>query len=270
MLENMSSRIRKLNNELYKSVKTRKERLIEQFSIPKEYAFSHTVKEPFQDKIYYEDIEQNCPICKKEITFKGIRKNVMQVHNIDIDGRTNYLRCDPIWYEVLKCPNCRYSNHYLKFFKVNPSEHEGIKQLLKIEHTPEIEKKLDLFKTKYDALVLKYLQAIHINERINQEDDILIGTLWLNLYWIGIDGGDDKFTLYCAKNAIDRLTDALNGEQTIDEISKSLLAISLGNLLVYVDRKSEAMKYCLMALSCKDDGVRECAIKFRNTLEINM
>jgi len=266
MLENMSSRIRKLNNDLYKSTQSSKIHTVEPFAIPSDYKFSHVVKEPFQDDLYYEDYACECPICKKEITLKGIRKNVMEIHKMELDGRVKYLRCDPIWYEVQKCPNCRYSNHYLNFFKINSNEYENIAKLLQEEHTPYIKKHLDIFKTKFDALVLKYLQAIHINEKTNPEDHALIGTLWLNLYWLGVDSGDDKLTLYSAINGTEKLITAVNEQQALDEITRATLALSLANLLIYTGRKGEAMKYCLMGINSKDERVKANATLLREKL----
>jgi len=49
MLNNMSGRVRKLNDDLYKSNRGSKTMLETKFVMPSEYSFRHIVKEPYQD-----------------------------------------------------------------------------------------------------------------------------------------------------------------------------------------------------------------------------
>ena len=56
----------------------------------------------------------------------------------------------------------------------------------------------------FDMLVIRYLQAINLNEHVHGGDNALIGSLWLKLYWLAKDSGDGKFAKYCSSKAIDR------------------------------------------------------------------
>ena len=63
---------------------------------------------------------------------------------------------------------------------------------MKEQHTPIVENNT-MLKSDLDRLVLKYLQAININEHINPGANALIGSLWRNLYWMSRDILDDEF-----------------------------------------------------------------------------
>jgi len=176
MLNNMSGRVRNLNDELYKSNRESEKLVVKKFRMPEEYGFRHIVKEPYQDPKFLMKYEQKCPICGKLIPVVDIKRNVLQVRHVDSDSRITYMACDPLWYEVLSCPRCYYSNHYLRFFSVNEYERDNIAQILEKEHRPVVEDK-EVDRSEFDVLVLKYLQAIHLNESINPNANVWIGGL---------------------------------------------------------------------------------------------
>ena len=182
MLNNMSGRVRKMNDELYKSNRVQGTMRLEAFQIPREYSFRHVIKEPYHAPQFLVNTSQRCPICGKWIEMQGIKRHVLQVRSIDTDSRVLYAGCEPLWKEVITCPHCYYSNHYLRFFGVNDMEKDRIKKVLDTEHKPVVEEG-QADRSEFDKLVVQYLQAIHINELINANANEWIGGLWRNLYW---------------------------------------------------------------------------------------
>lgn len=266
ILENLSARIRKLNNDLYKSTDSSLEKHdLPKFAIPKEYAFSHVVKEPYQNPRVMTQYAQKCPVCGKAVRVVNLKRHMMPFKQMNSDSRIEYLMCDPLWYDIISCPSCYYANHHLQFFKLHTAAAKKVHTLLNEQHLPVVEQE-DIKRTPFDKLVLKYLQAIHINEYINPKDNTMTGTLWLNLYWLAGDSGDDKFTLFCAKKAAEKLQTALDGEEIEDEVSKCSLAMSLANLLIYTGKQEEAEKYCTMALECSDERIQENAKALKEKL----
>ena len=261
----MSGRIRQLNKELYKSSRKTKKRRVAKFAIPSAYGFNHVVAEPYQSKKYLDTSIYTCPICGEDIITTGIRRNILPVRKMRDDGRVYYYECEPLWYEILQCPNCHYSNQYQKFFAVEAEEIDTIKRLLKEEHLPVLEKRRR--NTAFDLLVQKYLQAIHINEHINQDNYELIGTLWLKLYWLGEDSGDDRFAEYCAKNAVKKLKMALDGVNILNSASKCFMALSLAHLLLVLEDKDDALEYCSIVLECSEPKIVERAKRLQKQIE---
>lgn len=266
ILEHLSARIRKLNNDLYKNPQNQKKKKnIARFSIPVEYGFSHKVKEPYQEPRVLIQDRHECPICGVPIKIVDVKRHLLNVKKIDTDCRIEYLSCEPLWYDVFSCPHCHYANHHLSFFKVSPSDVEKIRHLLKEEHTPIVEQK-DAKRTEFDALVLKYLQAINLNEHMHGNDNVLLGSLWLKLYWLAKDSGDEKFTKYCAHKAIEKLQEAIDNEEIEDKVNKCSIALSLANLLELEDKDQEASNYSAFALDCPEEKIVTCAIEFRDKL----
>lgn len=268
ILKNMSTRIRKLNNDLYKNSRQVVPKKVEKFSMPLEYGFSHVVKEPYQDPRYFSEDNQRCPVCGRQITVRNMKRHLMKVKNVDMDCRINYLMCDPLWHEVMTCPHCYYSNYSINFFNINDIDMQKLRKLLKDEHAPVVED-VSIKRTPFDKVVLSYIQAIHINEIINGNDNALIGTLWLYLYWLSKDSGDEKFTGYCAAKGIEELKIAIDENQVDDSASRCSIALSLGNLLATKQMYKQAKKYAEIASECLDDTIRKCANSFLETIPKN-
>ncbi len=265
LLENMSNRIRRLDNELYKTERFVQNMRVPKFAIPDVYSFSHVVEEPAHDMDYTQMHSEACPICGKEINVRNLRKNIMRVRKNDPDGRVHYAECDPLWFDVLNCPYCHYSNHYLSFFRMIPFKREFIKRILKEQHNPVIEDKKFL-STPFDQLVLKYLQAIHINEAVNASDNLLIGTLWLNLYWLACDAADDTLALFFAQQASEKLEKALGSNAVTDALVKCKLALTLAHLLIITGKPTEAAKYCDIAATSEDSTIKTQAYSLKERI----
>ena len=148
---------------------------------------------------------------------------------------------------------------------MDTEEIETIKQLIKKEHLPVLERVEK--KSAFDSLVHSYLQAIHINEHISQDDYELIGTLWLKLYWLGRDSGDQRFAKYCAKNSVKKLRVALDGEHIADDESKNYIALSLAYMLYVLEEKEDALDYCGLLVECEDARIKDKALRLKIAIE---
>ena len=266
MLENMSGRIRKLDAELYQNNRFVKNRHVPKFVIPTVYNTGHAVKAPYQEPQFISEYKQACPICGKAVTVVGMKRNILEERSFDVDCRITYAGCDPLWTEVISCPHCYYANHYLKFFGINNFEYELVQKVLYKEHKPVVEARLER-RSDFDILVMKYLQAIHINEHINPGANALIGGLWRNLYWLSKDVSDKEFALYCAKRAAAKYKVAVDENQFFDSASKAATSLSLASLLAYCGEGKEIMHYIDIAIDCTDDKIRNKAVQVKTILE---
>jgi len=266
MLENMSGRIRKLDSELYQNNRFVKNRFVPKFEIPLEYGYSHVVKEPYQDEKFLVHYKQACPICGKAISVTDVKRNIIQPRTVDLDCRITYLMCDPLWFEVMSCPHCHYTNHYLKFFGINNFEHEVVERILTEEQAPVVGGRQDSA-SEFDKLVYKYLQAIHINENINPAANALIGGLWRNLYWLSKDSLDMNFAKYCAKKAMEKFKVAIEENEIFDATSKCSTALSLASLYAFCNMTGDIKPYVDIAVECPDERIRKNALTVQGRLE---
>ena len=266
MLENMSGRIRKLNAELYQNNRFVKNRHVPKFEIPVDYTMGHVIKAPYQDPQLVNEYKQKCPICGKVVTVKDLKRNVLEEKSFEVDCRMIYLNCDPLWTEVISCPHCYYTNHYLKFFSINNFEFEVVEKVLFTEHKPIVESRLDK-RGDFDIMVIKYLQAININEHINPGANALIGSLWRNLYWLAKDASDKEFSIYCAKKAAEKYKVAVDENEFFDVAGRTATAMSLANLLSFVGSRKEIHHYITIATDSPDERIRTRAVKIKQRLE---
>lgn len=266
MLENMSGRIRKLDAELYQNNRFVKNRHVPKFTIPTVCLKEHAVKEPYQDPKIVAEYKQACPICAKAVTVTGMRRIIMKERSFDVDCRINYVGCDPLWTDVISCPYCYYTNHYLRFFRINNFEFEVVQRILQKEHKPIVEARMAR-RSEFDLLVMRYLQAIHINEHIDPGANALIGGLWRNLYWLAKDVEDSELALYCAKRAVQKYKIAVDESQFFDSASKAATALSLANLMAYCKDGKEVMHYIDIAIESQDEKISTMAVQIKLLLE---
>lgn len=266
ILENMSGRIRKLNEELYKNNRFVKNRHVPRFGIPAEYRGGHIVRKPYQDPKYMAEYKQACPICGKAVSVKDLKRNALEVQEFAVDCRVHYAGVNPLWFEVISCSNCHYTNHYLKFFGMNQFEFEEVQKILLNEHKPVVEARFEK-RTDFDILVMRYLQAIHINEHVNAGGNVLIGNLWRSLYWLAKDVNDRDFAIYCAGKAVEKYLAAIKEEHFFDKTEKAVTALSLVNLSVYRNEWQDVLRYIDIALDCPDERITEHAAKLKVQIE---
>lgn len=266
MLENMSGRIRKLDMELYQNNRFVKNRHVPKFEIPTIYTSGHVVKTPYQDPHLINEYKQKCPICGRAIAVKELKRNILEEKSFEADCRIRYLGCDPLWTEVISCPHCYYTNHYLKFFGINNFEFEIIEKLLYNEHKPVVEDRLEK-RGDFDIMVMKYLQAININEHINPGANALIGSLWRNLYWMSKDVSDTAFAAYCVKKAMEKLKIAIDGNEFHDAESKTTTALSLAAMMINNGERKEIKHYITIAAESPNERIRGRALQIMARME---
>lgn len=258
LLENMSKRIRRLDNALYKTEQFVRNKKLKEFKIPEEYSFSHAVAEPSHDMMYIEPVNADCPICGKSITVLNLKKQIMSTLKQTPDGRIRYKECDPLWFDVWSCPYCHYSNHYLSFFKMLPFKRDLIRRVLKEQHDPVLAARTDLT-SPFDQLFRKYIQTIHINEAVNSNDELLIGRLWLDLYWLFEDAADDTMKLYCARKAAALLASALEKGVIDDKYALQSMQMSLANIYSVIGDRENAVKMCDLVIEGENGQLKKYA-----------
>ena len=260
MLERMSGRIRKLDAELYKNNRFVKNRHVPVFRVPAEFKQGHAVRAPYQDPKFLQEYKQACPICGKAVTAVGLKRKILEEKAFHTDCRIIYAGCDPLWLEVLSCPHCSYTNHHLRFFGLNNFEYELVSKLLVKEHKPVVDSRIEK-RGAFDIKVIQYLQAININEHINPGDNLLIGGLWRNLFWMCKDASEMEFAKYSARMAIEKYKAAFEEEQFRDAISKTTTALSLASILIYIKEYEDALPYADIAVECTDEMIKNKALQ---------
>lgn len=265
IVENLSKRIRKMDNLLCKTVNSVINKGVPEFSVPKEYEYSHYIAEPECDADFLAETEAECPICYGNMFVTNVKRGDMTLKRIKIDARARYKECDPLWYDIWTCPHCHYSNHYLSFFKMVPFKRDQIIRILEQQQKPELDKLSD-FKTPFDLLFLRYLQAIHINMSVNSDDIYLIGHLWRSLYWLFDDAGDAKMSDYCRTEALKYLSKALEDNKIGDSSARQSTALFAANMYSAVNDRENALKMCEIAINGENAQIEAIALRLKDRI----
>ena len=189
----MSGRIRKLNDEIYKSHSGDGVHA-QEFVFPVEYDRSHDLAEPKHDEKIILSFSHTCPVCHSVIGLKGLKKNEMTPSKPDKTGRVRFMECDPLWYDIWSCPHCGYSRFYRDFFNVPAEAAQNAKAAAENVRKQGAAHE-GVLKTRFDKLVMSYLSAIYMDEIIVPGNNELLGRLWLSLYRLCVDAGDEKTAL---------------------------------------------------------------------------
>lgn len=262
LLENMSSRIRKLDNSVFKSEKLLKNWTIPNFEVPSEYCYSHEIAEPPHDPYFTDSINAPCPICGERVVVTNVKRNTMSLRKNRNDGRIIYKEFDPIWYDIWDCPHCHYSNHYLRFFGVDTVKKDMIKRVIKEKHRKVLREHTE-YNSAFDLMFMRYIRAIHINLSINPDDNLQIGKLWLNLYWLFEESEDKGMWFYTAKKAAEYLAKALEKDEIQDETSFHSIELTLASLYIVLGYKSSAIELCENVLKFKNNQLKKFAFEIR-------
>lgn len=265
LLISMSLRVRKMDEMLHSAQATIMRGADgAAFEIPEEFE-NHQISEPRQDPQYLQIVNEECPVCGEVFKVVRVRRNKLNVQLVTPDQRYRYTDCEPLWYEIITCPHCLYSNYYLNFFHVNRENRETIREIVQMQYAAM--SKRYHFGTAADRVVLSYLQAIHLNEQIHASDSALLGLLWLRLYRIACDGDHSPLVDRCMQNAAQYLCAAFDQDQITNPGDRYSLLMALAYLLVRLDSTELAKHYCSMVLNCPNPKIRTAASALMNRLQ---
>ena len=263
LLMSMSLRVRKMDEMIHrKQAAASGHGAYAAFEVPQEF-YDHQIEEPKQDPQYFQAFREECPVCGEQFNVIRPRRNKLMVQSVAPDQRTRYADCEPLWYDVITCPHCLYSNYYLNFFDVTKASREMIRKVLDEQYPTA--SKLYRYGTAVDRVLLSYLQAIHLNEQLHASESALLGLLWLRLYWIC--GSDSPLADPCAQNAAQYLCVAFDQDQITTPSDRYSLLLSLSYLLVRLNSPDLAKYYCSMVLNCPNPKIRTTASSLMNKLQ---
>lgn len=79
------------------------------FSLFPEGHGSYQLELKTENRTYMMERGYTCPICKKEFKTLSVRASRLVEENTDSDMRHHYKGIEPLYYDVVTCPNCLYS-----------------------------------------------------------------------------------------------------------------------------------------------------------------
>lgn len=258
ILVNLSSRIRDLNDKLFKSENQRSQSAIRPFSIPPLHK-GHYIKEKSGYSHYLESKRVICPVCKKNIMVYNIKFSSLDCIEVRSDLRHMYRNFDILWHYIWKCPDCGYTNFYSEFFK---DYHVSAGEMLRLLSDEKYYYKNSYRNcSPFDETIFDYYCAIHINECFYSANTLLLGKLWLSLFWMYEDAQDDDMTEYCRGKALDFYMKTYEDSQVMlqSEGDKQKCAMMIAELYAKGDDYKNAQNFYNQVLKYSGHTLRDKA-----------
>ncbi len=204
-----------------------------------------------------------CPICEHSFYAPHPRLTKARVVFTDGDLRKRYQDFEPLWYNILTCPQCYYSNYHTNFGNIHPKLKPKISELL-ISHIPN--HKID-FKATLDIndLFTKYYLAIlcSVEKRML---DLKLGKLWMNVAWLYKDVRDEAMFEYAYKKAFENYYQGyIRSSVELRAEDEQRLGIILGEYYYLHNQPEEARKFFFDVGRAKD-GNKQLAIMAQNRI----
>jgi uncharacterized protein (DUF2225 family) len=145
--------------------------------------------------------KETCPICG--VTFKavGVRESKLVRKATDADLREHYKGVEPMYYDIITCPQCLYSAASDVFAKAEPADQDGLLQELV---SIKLELGIEFDSTRDAASVFAgYYLALMCAPRCFLNADLMTSKMWVKLSRLYQDCGDANMTEYANHRAFD-------------------------------------------------------------------
>ena len=173
------------------------ENLLEKFQISSIFPKGHMAYKyvPYDDFYDSNVLSKSivCPVCGDEFSADMVKNSKLQFSHEEKFFRKRYKNINPLVSMVWSCPRCFYSNYYYEFNTLNSYKLKGVKKAISV-----INYNYRVYNSQRDninAIFLKYYIMLYIEEHSNPSP-IKLAKIWLNLYWLYEDVGDEVMKKY--------------------------------------------------------------------------
>ncbi len=212
------------------------------FGIPSQHSLYKDSIKIVNDAKFLYATDYNCPVCSTKFSEKKVLMSLLRTVKTNMDLRVLYQDFDPMWYAVVSCPKCKYSNTEKRFSDTGGYEAKNIANRLadagagNIQYIYKKERSIDdVFVAYYAALFCCDLLADNIAIKAN---------IWLNLVWLYEDVGDAVMSEYASKKALECYNHIYNSTrlyETPEEEQQFFML--LAELNIRVGDKAQALNF---------------------------
>jgi uncharacterized protein (DUF2225 family) len=170
------------------------------------------------------------------------------VERTDLDLRVHYKGVEPLYYDVVTCPNCLYSALEAMFDFPDKPRAELLNELSEMK--PRIQFKPGSDFDSYSVFAGHYL-ALHCAPKSFSKPGLATAKLLLNLSRIYADCGDGDMEEKTAKQALDAYLHAYeNMDLNKDQFYQ--LCVTIGNLSIALDDFNMAKNFFFRVKTSRD------------------
>ncbi|NCB52305.1 MAG: DUF2225 domain-containing protein [Clostridia bacterium] len=198
------------------------------FSLFPEGHGCYTLPLCIEDRVYLMEKNHSCPLCKHRFKSLKVKPSKLVAERTDSDMRVHFKGIEPLYYDVVTCPNCFYSALDVMFGSLDKPATGLLQELSALKSDTQLK-----FSTDVDAgsVFAGYYLALHCAPKSFSRFSLAEGKLLLNLSRVYADCGDAQMEQVTAKRALETYLYAYeNIELSQDQYHQ--LCMIIGNLNV--------------------------------------
>lgn len=182
-----------------------------------------------------------CPVCKTESKVNSLKKGAYRIIGQDIDLELHYSGLNPLYYDVISCNNCGYTDVSKYFSKIKSKEIPNILFNISKPWIPRIVP--DEHNTLYAIKLYKLALLNRLYVKKDKKGELAVITLRLSYLYKALN--DNQNINKFRKHTLECLTEAYRIESfPIGELFDQYYAEYLLAMLNYYDNnKNEAIKW---------------------------
>ncbi len=194
-----------------------------------------------------------CPVCGTEFMEKSILYSLLRTVKTGFDLRIEFKDFDPMWYNILVCPSCKYSNQEKDFANVGRGEGVKIKQKLIDNGIAEITEIYSNNRTVDEVIIAHYIAASCVEEL--SDNEVSLAKLWLNIVWLYEDVGDDEMVRFASQKALEKYNHIYQFTRKLEspEAEQQIFMI-MAELCLRLSNKEQAMQFLSLAFKSESSN----------------
>jgi len=157
------------------------------------------------DSLYQSEIK--CPVCEMDFPITKVKSRSVRLIKQDTDFCPHYEGVNPLYYEVVVCPDCGFASHISSVNNINRFEKQKVRDLISKKW---VQRDFSGERTWEKALEAYKIALLNLNYREAYKSEI--AKICIRIAWLYRYAGDKELEGRYLHHALNHYKDAYQGE----------------------------------------------------------
>jgi hypothetical protein len=190
-----------------------------------------------------------CPLCGRKFEAHYILSSKLRRLNADDDMRVRYKDVEPLYYNIITCPNCLYSAETTQFGEASKRTADNVNAKIgpyRLGTVVQSGNERDTY-----TVFLGYYLALLCAPIVADNHELVVAGLWLKISRLYEDCKDKKMHMYAVRQALDSYNYVYSNLRITDSQTQQVRCL-LGELYFKLGDYDAARQFLFMIKSDKD------------------
>ncbi|MCL2636840.1 MAG: DUF2225 domain-containing protein [Oscillospiraceae bacterium] len=190
-----------------------------------------------------------CPLCGRKFETHYILSSKLRRLNADDDMRVRYKDVEPLYYNIITCPNCLYSGETTNFGEASKRHSDAVNAKIgpyRLETVIQSGNDRDTH-----TVFVGYYLALLCAPIVAENHELTVAGLWLKISRLYEDCKDSKMCLYATRQALDSYNYVYSNLRITDNQTQQVRCL-LGELYYKLGEYDASRQFLFMIKSDKD------------------